>query len=115
MDIQTEFKKLPLSKLYISSFVISISSIAFGLVFQFLLPPEIPLYYGLPQTEGQIAPSITIILPSMVSIFIIFINTLIAIKVSSNYLKKILSFTSLAVSVLAIITTFKICFLVGSF
>ncbi len=112
--INPEFEKLPLKKLFVASFFISIATIILGMVAQFILPPEVPLYYGLPQTRDQIAPSLFIVLPSLVSITITVLNAVFSIKTHDNYLKKALAFTSIAVSILATITTYKIVFLVGS-
>lgn len=109
-----EFERLPLKKLFVSSFFISLFTLVIGLVAQIILPTEIPLFYGLPQTNEQLAPSLLIVLPSALSIIITIANALISIKVDNNYLKRALAFSSISVSVLAIITTYKIIFLVGS-
>lgn len=114
MKLNPEFEKLPLKGLFLWSFIISFSTIALGLIAQLILPPEIPLYYGLPQTTDQIAPSLLIILPSGISIIVTLLNAICSTKTQDNYLKKALAFTSIAVSILAIITTYKIIFLVGS-
>jgi len=108
------FEKLPLKKLFVFSFFLSVITILLGLVAQIFLPPEIPLYYGLPQTSEQLAPTIFIILPSVLSIFITVINTIFSMKIHDNFLNKTLAFTSISVSILAMITTYKIIFLVGS-
>ncbi len=114
ITLSPEFERLPLKKLFVSSFVISAITILLGLAAQIVLPTEIPLFYGLPQTSEQLAPSLLIILPSVISIVITVINALFSIKVDNNYLKRALAFASIAASVLAIITTYKIIFLVGS-
>jgi len=105
---------LPLKRFYILPLIISITTIIFGLLAQLILPPEIPLYYGLPETPEQIAPSMFIVLPSLISIFITIINAAISTKIHDNFLKKTLVFASISVSILATITTYKIIFLVGS-
>lgn len=112
--INPEFDKLPLNRLLLASFIIAIVTVGIGLLAQFILPPQIPLYYGLPQTIEQIAPSILILLPSFISIFITILNTLLSIKIHDNYLGRTLAFASITVAVLATVTTFKIIFLVGS-
>lgn len=105
---------IPLKRLLVSSLVISVITIVLGLLAQLILPPQIPLYYGLPQTSEQITPSIFIILPSLLSIIITIINTSFSTKIHDIFLKKTLAFASISVSVLATITTYKIIFLVGS-
>lgn len=113
VKLNPEFEKLPLKKLFVSSFFISVFAIIFGLLSQFILPPEIPLYYGLPQTTEQLAPSIFIILPSLISIAITVLNAVFSIKSHDNYLKRALAFASISIAILSIITTTKIVFLVG--
>ncbi len=109
-----EFEKLPLRKLFVVSFFMSIVTIIIGLITKSFLPPEIPLFYGLPQTQEQLTSSTLIILPSVTSILITIINFILSIKIQDNHLKKTLAFASVLVSLLAIITTYKIIFLVGS-
>lgn len=112
--LSPEFEKLPLKKLYIFSFFISLIVLIIGVATQFFLPPEIPLYYGLPQTSDQLAPSMFIILPSLLSIIITITNIFLSMKNSGSYLKRALAFTSISISILATITTYKIFFLVSS-
>lgn len=107
-------EKLPLKKNYIFSILLSIFIVACGLLAQLILPPEIPLFYGQPQNEEQLAKSIFIILPSVVSLFIAILNAYISTLIESTYLKKVLSLISISISILAAVTTFKIIFLVGN-
>ncbi len=112
--VKPEFEKIPLKGLFIASFLVSAFGILIGIIAQFFLPPQIPLYFGLPQTNAQLAKPLFIILPSFLSLFISMINTIISIRVSDAYLKKTLAFASLAVCILAIVTTLKIIFLVST-
>lgn len=112
--INPEFEKLPLKKLFVFAFSISIIATILGAVSQFFLPPEIPLFYGLPQTSAQLAPSIFIILPSVISMFLIVVNVFVSLRTSDIYLKKTMAFTSIIVIALSIITIYKIFILVNS-
>lgn len=114
-QINSEFNKLPLKKIFVWSFFISIITILIGLIAKFIIPPEIPLYYGLPQTSEQLAPAILIITPSLFSLLITIINAVLSMYIESDYLKKTLVLSSIFISILAVIATFKIIFLVGSF
>lgn len=109
-----KFERLPLKKLFIASFIINIFTILVGLLAKFILPPEIPLLYGLPQTSEQLTKSILIILPSSVALFLTIINAILSINTSENYLKKTLAFASISISLLSFIGTFKIILLIGS-
>ncbi len=113
--INPEFEKLPLKKMFVISGISSIILIFIGLLAQIFLPPQIPLFYGLPQTEIQLAPSILIILPSIFSIILTLVNAIVAIKINDNFLKKTLAFSSISVTLLIAITTLKIIFLISSF
>ncbi len=115
IKLNPNFEKLPLTNLYIISIAISLITIVVGLISQIILPPEIPLFYGLPQTEGQLSHSIFIIIPSAISFSITIINSVLATKIHDTFIKKTFAFTSIAIAILAAITTYKILFLVSSF
>ena len=116
MALLTQIKEssLPLKSLFTISAVINIVFILLGLVGQLVLPPEIPLFYGLPKNSEQLAPSILIIVPASVSLIITVFNAIIATKIEGQYLKKALAFASISVTLLSVVATYKIIFLVGS-
>jgi len=111
--IISELGKQPLSKMFLFSIFASLVTIFVGFIAQFILPPEIPLLYGLPLTSEQIVPSIFITIPSAIALLFTVANILISISLHDNYLKKSLAFTSLIITVLSLVATFKIIFLVG--
>lgn len=88
--------------------------IALSLAIFKLLPPEIPLFYGLPTGSSQIASKWLLSTPSVVSILIIIVNIGFARIVKSEFLKKTLIFSAMFITVLSIITTLKIIFLIAS-
>lgn len=108
------FEKLPLKYLFVISFFINLIFILFGLASTFILPPEIPLFYGLPKNSAQLAKSLYIIIPAAVSMVITIVNAVISINIESQYLKRTMAFASLSVTILSVIATYKIIFLVGS-
>lgn len=114
IKIDPRFEKLPLKNLFIFSLISSLIFLIISLVSNLILPPQIPIFYGLPKTTEQLGKSIYIILPSLVSILITIINAVLAINIESQHQKRILAFSSLLVSILAIVTTYKIIALVGS-
>jgi hypothetical protein len=116
MAILTQIKEsnLPLKQLFTISVSVSFIFVALGLLSQFILPPEIPLFYGLPKNSQQLAPSIFVILPSVISMLLTIVNAIISINTDGVYLKKSLAFASIAICLLSIIATYKIVFLVGS-
>lgn len=80
-----------------------------------VLPPQVPLFYGLPETEERLASSWMLILPSIVSFLILLANASLSLFVEEEFTKKILIAVSLATTLFSTITTLKIIFLVGSF
>jgi O-antigen/teichoic acid export membrane protein len=114
IKIPVEFEKLPLKKMFVVSIFIGLITLVVSLGSIIILPPVIPLLYGLPQNDEQLVPNILIIVPSLVTIIFSFVNIFISLNSESNYLKKILAFSSILVCILTVITTFKIIFLVGS-
>ncbi|MFH1863384.1 MAG: hypothetical protein ABIJ85_00525 [bacterium] len=104
-----------LKNFFIYSLSINVLAIASVFIGQSFLPPQVPLYYGLPEGESQLANSLGLVIPSTVSLLILTVNFILIKMLKEDYLKKILATVSLVASVFAIITTIKIIFLVGSF
>jgi len=104
-----------LKKIFVISFSIGILSILSALIAQSFLPPQIPLYYGLPVGEEQLSSSLNLVVPGVVSLLILVINFILVKITKEDFLKKVLAAVALIASFFAIITTFKIIFLVGSF
>lgn len=113
MNILLKYKDLSLKNLFSFSIFSNLIIIIISLILQFILPPEIPLFYGVPQTIEQLAPSILIVVPSVISFLLTLINILISSNLKNDYIIKTLAITSLSITILAMITTFKIIFLVG--
>lgn len=108
--------KIPLRNVLLSSFAINLFTLLIVLIAQKYLPPKLPLFYGLPQGEEQLAPSHGLFIPGIFSLIINLINTLIIIFIlKEDFLRKTLIFASLAVSLFSLTTSIKIMLLVGSF
>ncbi|SRR5581483_6530872 len=78
------------------------------------LPPVVPLFYGLPVSKSQLAPSLGLTIPSVVTIFFLCVNYLIVKFSKDKFLEKILGGVSIATCLLSLITTINIFTLVGS-
>lgn len=96
------------------SFALNILVIVFVLIFLRKLPPQIPLFYGMAEGEEQLTRAWSLIVPSLVALFILIINSLLSVKTNDDFLKKVLVVAGLAATFFATITTIKIFFLVGS-
>lgn len=76
------------------------------------LPPQVPLYYGLPRGEQQLISPAALVLPIVLSSLFIVINNIVAYFIESLFLKRVLVFGSYFVSLLSIITIVNIIFLI---
>jgi hypothetical protein len=106
---------IPFSKWVYASFVVNLVVILLVLAIQKWLPPQVPLFYGMAEGEGQLAKSILLPLPSLAAIGITVANILISLSIKDLFIKKALIVAGLGVTFLATITIVKIVFLLGSF
>lgn len=95
--------------------IVCLATIAFVLVVRNHLPPQLPLFYGLPKGEEQLTSTFGLIIPSLTSIAIVLVNFGLAQILSDSYFRRILSLASIGSVFLSTITTLKIIVLVGSF
>ena len=93
---------------------ISLFTCLIALLAQVVLPPQIPLFYGLPVSTEQLSPSLGLLIPGGLVVGINLFNLFLWMKINDKYLKRILLISSYIVSLFVIITTIKIIFLVGS-
>ena len=103
------------TKLALGSFAISVATIISVVLLQNTLPPEIPLFYGQPRGEEQLASPLSLIIPSVVSFAILSINLAVSVALEDDFLKKALVLTGAASVFFSTITTLKIFLLVGSY
>jgi hypothetical protein len=108
-------KKIPYTKLLYTSLAANLLLILFMFFFRGNIPPEVPLFYGFPEGESQLAQKNSLVLPSLISIVVIIINSLIAYLTKDEFVKKTLVIVSFAITFLSVVTTVKIVFLVGSY
>lgn len=112
---QEIIKTLPFVKYIYLSIVVNFLIITAIFVVKKNLPPEVPLFYGLPKSENQLVPSTSLILPSLISLAIIALNSFLAYLTKDEFLKKTLVMATFASTFFSVVTTLKIVFLVGSF
>lgn len=125
----TVFLKKPLVKLhggfdrkrvlYINTSLVflftNISLIIFIFVIIQKLPPEMPLFYGLPRGEEQLGAALSLIIPLLLSSVFVVINSILAYFITSLFLKKVLVVGSYFTAILSIITVVRIISLVVNF
>jgi len=112
---KTGFPTLPYKKLLLITLIANLASLALALLSQIFLPPQIPLYYGQAEAENIVAPSLALILPSIISLAFLGLNLLLSFVIKDDFLKKVMVISSFAASLFATTTIIKIAFLVGSF
>jgi len=108
-----ENKKVPFTKQIIYCLVINLVMITLAILSIFMLPPEIPLLYGLPEGNDQLVKSWAIVIPNLTSLIIVFVNSILAMRTKDEYLKKVVILTGFTATFFAIITVLKIFFLIG--
>lgn len=107
---------LPFRNYILASLGVNLLIISVVLLFRkSILPPEVPLFYGLPEGQEQLASSSALIFPSIISIFITLLNSTIASFVRDGFLKKSLIVSGIFSVLFPLATILKIIFLVGSF
>ena len=111
-----ELKKIikpPLQGYFNASWILNLLMIFFGLLLLKRLPPQIPIFYGLPRGEAQLSSPLGILFPPVSSLIFISLNLLLINIIKDGFIKKTLVVAGLASAVFASITVVKIIFLVG--
>lgn len=79
------------------------------------LPPVVPLLYGKPVGESQLVPSYALVIAPLTALLITIVNFMLTkFSLKDTFLKNILNWSTVLVSVLSFITVTKVIFLVGS-
>ena len=108
-------KKVPLKQLLLATLILALLTIGFVVISLNHLPPEVPLFYGLPEGEDQLASATSLIVPSLVSIAVFLINATTVYLLEDKFIQSMLVVATFAVTLLSSITTIKIILLVNSF
>ena len=85
------------------------------LLLQGFFPPQVPLLYGLPEGEAQLVSSLSLTIPSLVSLLVIAINIFISYFLKEEFFKKVLIITAVGLTIFSTTTTIKIVLLTISF
>lgn len=114
-DKHFTFTNLITHPLVIISVLLSVGTMVGITILRDAIPPEVPLFYGLPEGEEQIAPQNLFYLPSLLALTFTVINIALATLFDNKYPQRVLIITGFAASIFASITTLQIIRLVGSF
>ena len=107
--------ELPYLKLIYLSIAFCVASVITVLFLQKSLPPEVPLFYGLPEGVDQLGRRFQLVIPSAMALAIILVNVVFAYFLKNEYLKQTLVLAGVVASLFATITTIEIILLIGGF
>lgn len=79
------------------------------------MPPVVPLFYGKPSGEGQLVPTLGLLIAPAASLLITLLNTALSVVTNDTFFKQVLIATTLLITLLTTITVLKVIFLVGFF
>lgn len=79
-----------------------------------ILPPVVPLLYGLPEGENQLVESTYLVIPPAASLLFILFNSTFAYFLKDDFIKKTLVLAVLVATFFSSLTVIKITLLVGS-
>jgi hypothetical protein len=115
--LDNKFKNpdIPFLKLFYLSLFLAFTPPIIVMTLGKLLPPEVPVFYGLPDGEGQLGLKSFLAIPGIISLLIIGVNSVVLFLTTNPYLKKVLVVAGFVASMLSAITVIKIFFLVGTF
>jgi len=112
---QAMWKKTPFKGYVYFSFGLNLILIVAILVLRDLLPPVVPLFYGLPIGTDQLISTTTLVVAPIAGLVITLTNVFISNLLSDGFLRRSLIISSGFVSLLLAITVIKIVLLVGFF
>ena len=114
MKFLKNLKKIPFKNTIFVLLFVNLLLIIFIVFAQRFLPPVVPLFYGQPQGREQLAKSIFLVIPPLIAIIIVAINTSIIFFTQNKFLQKVLLCLAIMTTILSTIADIKIIFLVGS-
>jgi hypothetical protein len=108
-------KSIRFLKTTLAILLINLLILVLIILFQKHLPPTIPLFYGKPTGEEQLAPRLALAIPHIITLTIIIINSTLINLTKNSLLHQILIALMVVATILSTITVLKIALLVGSF
>jgi len=97
--------QIPYKNYVVAASAVSVLTIAVVILVNGLLPPQVPLFYGLPESEEQLAPTLGLVIPGTFALAICGLNVLAAMFLT-------LIASSLVAAFFAAVTTLKIIWLI---
>jgi len=107
--------EIPFKKIAFIFLAINLVAILIILAIQKILPPKIPLFYGLPEGEEQLTAPLSLIIPNLISFSIILIDIIFSFNIKDIFYKKIIIISGVLATLFSCVTVAKIIFLVSNF
>ena len=109
------FTKPPFLNVFYISILINVLTIVGVLALSKRLPPQLPLFYGLPEGKEQLTSRTGLVVAAFSSFTIVLVNAAFSGLLKNDFLRKTLIISGFAISLLSLITTTEIVLLVGAF
>ena len=106
---------LPFLKQGLLALLIVLATISLVLILLEKLPPQVPIFFGLPKSEAQLTSSIGLLIPSFISGAIVVFNLVVIFFIKEDFFKKALIMASYLCVFFSTIATIKIILLFASF
>lgn len=109
--------KIPFKGLLLFSIMTNVLVITAVLILIYFkrIPPQVPVFYGSPEGQDQLAANWLLILPALSSTVFLGANSLVSYLLDDDFLKKILIISGITTMILSTITTAKVLYLIGFF
>lgn len=114
-SLMAVWKKIPFRKLVYAALVINLLTAVLIIAIRSLLPPVVPLLYGLPAGAQQLVKTPFLLIVPLIAQLITLGNILLTLTTKDIFFKKTLVVTSIFISILSTITIVKIILLIGFF
>ena len=109
------WKKVPFKGYLYASLILDIFLVLAIFLIKNFLPPEVPLFYGLPKGRAELVPTLGLLIVPLVSFVILLLNTIIASFIADQFIKKSLVISSFITTIILSVAVFKIILLIGFF
>jgi len=114
-DKKKAFSKPPFLNVFYISLAINTVAIIGILLLGNRLPPQLPLFYGLPEGKEQLTTKLGLTTAAFTALGIVLMNAILSAFLRNEFLRKTLILVGFAVSFLSLITTAEIILLIGVF
>jgi hypothetical protein len=114
-NVKQLLAKPPFLKIFYASLLINLFTVVGVLALGKRLPPQLPLFYGLPEGQEQLTSKVGLTAAASSAFVIVLINAITSALLKNDFLRKTLILAGFVISLMSLITTTEIVLLVGVF